>query len=37
MAPPNPNGALGSFNKTALVMRYIATNAVHVKGAVRFP
>jgi hypothetical protein len=28
---------LGSFDNTARVMRYIATNAVHVNGAVRFP
>jgi hypothetical protein len=29
--------AMGSFNNTARVMRYIAQNAVHVNGAVRFP
>lgn len=28
---------LGSFNSTAMVMRFIANNAVHVNGAVRFP
>lgn len=35
--PPLPAGPLGSFRRTATVMRYIATNAVHVNGAVRFP
>lgn len=28
---------LESFDNTARAMRYIATNAVHVNGAVRFP
>jgi hypothetical protein len=26
-----------SFEKTAMVMRFIATNSVHVNGGVKFP
>jgi hypothetical protein len=29
--------AMDSFNSTAMVMRYLAQNQVHVNGAVRFP